>query len=198
MAAGRVSLSKTLAVTTLTVWIANLICFYLLDFRDRVFVRTLGPTITYLLIGLAYPLVVAFPLSWVVPTKRTARFIVVFSGLFVLAVIVMAAVLVFVPGVIGGYAAGAIAIWCLGSGIARYLDRRSNFLRIGFLLASWVFLGDYIGYNLRHTLGELRGIVVYASTYSLFLGSGLGTVLWHAQLRSTTEWRTAAASEEKI
>jgi hypothetical protein len=197
MAIERLSLSKSLAVSTLAVWIASIICFYLLDFRDQVLVRTLGPTITYLLVGSAYPLVVAFPLSRLVSTKPTVRFVVIFSVLFVVAVIVMATVLVLVPGVIGGYAAGATAISCLGSGIACYLDRRSNFLRIGFLLASWAFLGDYIGYNSRHVLGGPRGIVIYASIYSLFLGSGLGTLLWHVQLRPNTALHPAAAAEDK-
>jgi len=61
----------------------------------------------------------------------------------------------------------------------------------------WVFLGDFIGYNSRHVLGGPRGIVIYASIYSLFLGSGLGTLLWHVQLRPNTALHPAAAAEDK-
>ncbi len=53
MAIRRASLSKSLAVSTSAVWIASLICFYFLEFHDRVLLRTLGPAPAYLLAGLA-------------------------------------------------------------------------------------------------------------------------------------------------
>lgn len=181
MATQRASLSKSLAVSIPAVWIASLICFYFLAFRDGVLLRTLGPTPTYLLVGLAYPLVVAFPLSRLVSTKRQERFVVAFSVLFMAAVALMAIFLRLVPGLVGGYAAGVIAISCLGSGISYYLDRRSNFIMVGFLLACWTFLGDYAGYHARNVLGGLEGVLAYASVYSVFLGSGLGAILWYVQ-----------------
>lgn len=181
MATQRVSLSRSLAVSIPAVWISSLLCFYLLEFRDGVLLRTLGPTWTYLLVGSAYPLIVAFPLSRLVSTRRQGRFVVAFGGLFIAAIALMAVCLRLVPGLVGGYAAGVLAVSCLGCGISYYLNRRSNFIMIGSLLACWTFLGDFTGYNTRHMLGGLEGVMAYASIYSVFLGSGLGAILWYVQ-----------------
>jgi len=181
MAAERLSLSKSLAVSVPTVWIASLICFYFLAFRDGILLRTLGPTPAYLAVGLAYPLVVVFPLSRLVSARRRKRFVVAFSVLFVVAVGLMAVFLKLVPGLVGGYAAGSVAISCLGCGISYFLNRRWNFIIVGVLLGCWTFLGDYAGYHLRDELGGLQGVLAYAGIYSVFLGSGLGATVWHTQ-----------------
>ena len=39
--------------------------------------------------------------------------------------------------------------------------------------------------------------MIYASIYSLFLGSGLGTVLWHVQVRPEEKLHAAAAAGDK-
>jgi hypothetical protein len=181
MEARQLTLSRSLVVSTPSIWIASLICFYLLEFRDGILLRTIGPAPTYLLVGMAYLLIAACPLSTLISRKRRLSFGVVFGGFFVAAIGLMVLVLKLVPGVAGGFAAGAAAIWCLGSGISRFLDRGSNFLVIGFLLACWTFPGDYAGYSARHALGGLEGAAVYASIYGLFFGSGLGALLWHVQ-----------------
>jgi hypothetical protein len=52
---------------------------------------------------------------------------------------------------------------------------------IGLSLACWTFVGDYLGYNARNLLGGPAGMMTYASIYGVFLGSGLGALLWHVQ-----------------
>lgn len=177
----RLSLLKSLAVSVPTVWVASIVCFYLLAFRDGLLLRWLGSTLAYLVVGSAYPLVVAFPLSRLILTRRPAGFIVAFSISFLTAIVLMAAILALFPGIVGGYAAGILAISCLGFGISYYINRRAPCAVIGLSLACWTFIGDYLGYNARNLLGGLAGTMAYASVYSVFLGSGLGALLWHVQ-----------------
>lgn len=177
----RPSLSKSLTTSTPAVWIASLICFWILEFHDGVLLRAFGPGPTYLLVGVAYLVIVAFPLSRLVSRKSPLSFGVALSGFFVAGIVLMIVVLKFIPGVAGGFVAGAAAVWCLGGGISWYLDRKSRFLTLGFLLACWTFPGDFAGYHARRALGGLEGASVYASVYSLFLGSGLGALLWYVQ-----------------
>ncbi len=174
------------------VWAASILCFYLLAFRDGLLLRSLGSTLTYLLVGSAYPLVVAFPVSKLVFTKRSAGFIVAFSLVFFTAIAIMAVTLALFPGIVGGYAAGVLAIWCLGFGISYYIDRRAHCAVIGLSLACWTFIGDFLGYNTRNLVGGLAGMMVYASIYSVFLGSGLGVLLWHIQRTKPVELTTQA------
>ncbi len=183
VAATLVSLPRSVTVSIAAVWISSLVCFYFLQFRDAVLVRTLGPVGAYLLVGSAYPVVVGLSLSSLVSTKRRRSFVGVFSILFVAAILLMTAVLKLMPGVPGGYAAGLVAVSWLGGGICYYLNRQSKFILIGISLASWTFLGDFAGYSAQHVLGGLAGAMAYATTYSVFLGSGLGAIIWYVQKR---------------
>ncbi len=177
----RLTLLRALSVGIPAFWVAGLICFYIIKFSSGVLVQVLGPTFTYLLAGSVYPLVAAFPLSTLVSTKRPMGFICAFSLLMLTAIVLMAMFLKLVPGMVGGYAAGVLAIWSLGTGISCYIDRRSNVLIIGLSLACWSFLGNVLGHNSRNLLGTLAGWMAYASIYSVFLGSGMGAVLWYLQ-----------------
>lgn len=191
-ATDRLSLLKSLAVSTLAVWIASLICFYFLEFHDGMLPRTLGFTAAYFLVGSAYPLVVAFPLSKLVLNKRPAGFVSAFTILFFAAIVLMTLILALVPGAVGGYAAGVLAISFLGFGISYYIGRKSICAMVGLLLGCWTFPGDYLGHNLKNLLSGSKGMIVYASIYSVFLGSGLGALLWYVQ---RTRTRPAEAGE---
>jgi hypothetical protein len=175
------TLRKALAVSILSIWTASLVCFYLLEFRDRLLYRTLGTSLA-LLVGLAYPLIAAVPLSRLVSRRPTKGFIVTFLIAFLGAIALLAVVLRTVGGLLGAYAGGFLAIWFLGSALNRYLNSDARFIINGGLLACWTLIGDYLGYNTRGLTDDLlRGAVLYASIYSLFLGSGLGTLMWHVQ-----------------
>lgn len=87
-----------------------------------------------------------------------------------------------VGGLLGAYAGGFVAIWFLGSALNRYLNSDPRFIINGGLLACWTLIGDYLGYNARGLTDDpLRGAMLYATIYGLFLGSGLGTLIWHVQ-----------------
>jgi hypothetical protein len=172
---------KTLAVSVLSVWASSFACFYLLEFRDRLLYRTLGTSLTFLLAGLAYPLIAALPLSRLVSRRSTKSFVVAFFIAFVVAVAVLAVVFKAVGGLLGAYGGGFLAIWFLGSALGHYLNSDGPFIRDGGLLACWALTGDYLGYSARGLAVTLGGVMVYASINSLFLGSGLGTLLWHVQ-----------------
>lgn len=179
-----VTFLRSLAIGVLASSIPCVFCFYLLEFRDGWLVRALGPARAYSLAGLAFALLAAFPLSRIVSTRRPGRFVVVFSLLCVVAMALMVAVLRLRPDRTGGYAAGFAAIWFLGSAIGYYLRPHWDSLVIGLLLAGWVFIGDYTGYHARTVIAGVAGAMVYAMSYSVFLGSGLGTILWRAQADS--------------
>jgi predicted Na+-dependent transporter len=134
-----------------------------------------------LLVGLAYPLIAAPPLSRLVARRSTKSFVVTFFVTFMVAVALMAVVLKTVDGLVGGYGAGFLAIWFFGAAMTHFLNSDSHFLRIGALLACWTFLGDFFGYNAREYIAGAGGVIAYASIYALFFGSGLGTLLHHVQ-----------------
>lgn len=181
MRTGAPSLWKSLAVSILSIWGASLLCFYLLEFRQRLLFRTLGPSLTFLLVGLAYPLIAAPPLSRLVSRRSTKSFMVTFFVTFIVAVTLMAVILKIVGGLVGAYGGGLLAIWFFGSAMTYFLNSDSHFLRVGALLACWTFLGDFIGYNAREYIAGTGGVIANASIYGLFLGSGLGTLLYHVQ-----------------
>ncbi len=183
MSTGSPSLTRSLALSLLTVWIASLFCFYFLEFRARLLVRTLGWPLTFLVIGSAYPILVAFPLSRLVSTRPRKNFVIAFCIVFMSALVLLGTIFMLVGGLVGAYGGGMFAIGFLGSAISYYLSPRSKFVWMGLLLACWVFVGDFAGYNLSNLLGGLGGIVAYASIYSVFLGSGIGALLWHTQTR---------------
>jgi hypothetical protein len=172
---------KSLTVSILSIWGSTLLCFFLLEFRQRLLFRTLGPSLTYLLLGLAFPLIAAPPVSRLVSRRSTKSFVVTFFVIFMVAVALMAVVLKIVDGLVGGYGAGFLAIWFFGSAMTHFLNSGSHFLRLGALLACWTFLGDFIGYNAREYIAGTGGVIAYASIYGLFFGSGLGTLLHHIQ-----------------
>jgi hypothetical protein len=176
------TLRKALAVSILSIWTASLVCFYLLEFHDRLLYRTLGISLALLLVGLAYPLIAAVPLSQLVSRRPTKGFIVAFLIAFFGAITLLAVVLRAVGGLLGAYAGGFGAIWFLGSALNRYLNSNARFIINGGLLACWTLIGDYLGYHARGLADDpFRGAMLYASIYGLFLGSGLGTLLWHVQ-----------------
>lgn len=126
-------------------------------------------------------MVVAFPLSRLVSKRPPKHFVIAFCILLVLAIALLGLFFTIVGGLVGAYGGGMLALCFFGSAISYYLNPRSKFMLIGLLPACWTFVGDYTGYNTKNLLGGSRGVMAYASIYSIFLGSGLGMILWHVQ-----------------
>ena len=176
------SLRKSLAIGALGFGFVSLCVFATVAFAERWMYRNLGVIGAYVAWTVLFILLGGAVLGSLVAGRwRLPNFYLLYGLAFFLYAVGWVAAYFLYPGFVGEWAgslAGSVAmalVFAAGFGVMR---STLNFSALLFVANS---VGYFLGSALNEQFRGSTGMLLWGAVYGLFLGAGIGAVLYHAQ-----------------
>lgn len=181
------SLGRSLLIGGLGFAIASLCVFATVAFWERWMYRNLGLAGAYLAWTILFILFGGGVLgSLVVGRWRLPKFYLLYGLAFFMYAVGWCVAYFMMPGKAGewlGSLAGSVLMALVFAGGFRVMRSMLKFSVLLFITNS---LGYFIGDALNTNLGGAAGMLLWGVAYGLFLGAGIGAVLYFAQVQGWT------------